>query len=165
MTLKNYQYLTEGVLEAYLLGLATESEKQEVEHLLATDNEVLAQLNEIELDMEEFFMRNAVPPPPAIREKLEIKLLETDIQKWVEPEESTKKSRTSQERESNYVNVEVDDTHIRVHKHWKAAFIAVFVLSKIFLIAGLYFYFKASSLEQEVTRLKTESQQVVQPNR
>ncbi|WP_460950213.1 hypothetical protein [Spirosoma daeguense] len=163
--MKNYQYLTEGVLEAYLLGLATESEKQEVEHLLATDNEVLAQLNEIELDMEEFFMRNAVPPPPAIREKLEIKLLETDIQKWVEPEESTKKSRTSQERESNYVNVEVDDTHIRVHKHWKAAFIAVFVLSKIFLIAGLYFYFKASSLEQEVTRLKTESQQVVQPNR
>lgn len=159
--MKNYQYLTSGVLEGYLLGLVTGQEKEELERILATDADVLAQLNELEIEMEDYFLQNAVPPPPGIREKIELRISETEIKKWAEPDPTnfTPPPTEPRSNEPHYVNVEVDNTYIRVHKHWKTAFIAVFVLSKIFLVLGLYFYFKANSLEQEVNRLKIEAQQ------
>ena len=159
--MKTYNYLKDGILEAYLLGLTTEKEKEEVEQLLATDKDVLVELNELETDMEAYFLRNAVPPPPSIREAVSLRISETEIKKWKE----VPHSRTSQEsaetrsNEQSYVHVEVDDTHIRVHKYWRPAFIAVFVLSKIFLILGLYYYFKASSQAEEIIRLKAATQQ------
>ncbi|GAB2586036.1 hypothetical protein GCM10027190_38900 [Spirosoma areae] len=146
-------------MEAYLLGLATEQEKEEVEQLLTTDADVLAQLSELETDMEEYFIRHAVPPPPGIREAIELRISETDIKKWEPAKQAGPEPRETRSRQPHYVNVEVDETHIRVHKNWRTAFIAVFILSKIFLILGLYFYFKANSLEQEITRLKTAPQQ------
>ena len=161
--MKNYQYLTSGILEAHLLGLATEKEQEELKHLLATDADVLNQLAELETEMESYFLKNSVPPPPQIREKIELRISETEIKKWEEParEEFTQKSTESRSNETHYVNVEVNNTHIQVHKHWKTAFIAVFILSKVFLILGLYYYFKADSLAQEVERLKAATQQTV----
>lgn len=165
--MKNYQYLTNGVLESYLLGLASEQEKEELKQILATDEEVLNQLGEIETEMEAYFIRHAVPPPPAIREKIELRISETEIKKW-EPTphtDFTQKTTEAPANEPYYVNADVDTTHIRVHKHWKIAFIAVFVLSKIFLITGLYFYFKAHTLEQEIERIKAQTQQTAPSDR
>jgi hypothetical protein len=159
--LKTYNYLKDGILEAYLLGLTTEKEKEEVEQLLATDTDVLAELNELEADMEGYFLRHAVPPPPSTREAVALRISETEIKKWEEaPHTQThQKSTEFRPNEQSYVNVEVDNTHIRVHKYWRPAFIAVFILSKIFLILGLYYYFKASSQAEEIIRLKAATQQ------
>ncbi|GAB3807785.1 hypothetical protein GCM10028819_45370 [Spirosoma humi] len=159
--MKTFNYLKDGILEAYLLGLTTEKEKEEVEQLLAKDDDVRTALNELEADMEAYFLRNGVPPPPSIREAVMLRISETEIKKW-EEEPSTQTAQESTETRSNeqsYVHVEVDDTHIRVHKYWRPAFIAVFVLSKIFLILGLYYYFKASSQAEEIIRLKAATPQ------
>ena len=167
--MKNYQYLKNGFLEAHLLGLFADQEKEEVTQLLATDNDLLDHLDELETEMEEYFLRNAVPPPPDIREKIELRISQTEIKKWVQPDHSEhdRKASETAPKEPQYVNVEFDDTHIRVHKQWKTAFIAIFILSKVFLILGLYYYFKADSLQQEVARLKAETQvqQTVTPRR
>ncbi|UFH56123.1 hypothetical protein [Spirosoma sp. KNUC1025] len=159
--MKNYQYLTSGVLEAYLLGLTTDEEKAELEKILTTDPEVLAQLNDLETTIEDYFQRNGVPPPPSIREKIELRISETEITRWegVKRTDSSKKAEDSQSTESPYLQVEISDTHIRVHKYWRTAFIAVFILSKVFLILGLYYYFKSASLADEVSRLKSATQQ------
>ncbi|GAB3776206.1 hypothetical protein GCM10028818_21480 [Spirosoma horti] len=159
--MKTYNYLKDGILEAYLLGLTTEKEKEEVEQLLATDSDVLAELNELETDMEEYFLRNAVPPPPSIREAVSLRISETEIKKWEEAPHTKTHQQSTQFRsnEQSYVDIEVDNTHIRVHKYWRPAFIAVFILSKIFLILGLYYYFKASSQAEEIVRLKAATQQ------
>lgn len=159
--MKTYNYLKDGILEAYLLGLTTEKEKEEVEQLLAADTDVLAELNELETDMEEYFLRNAVPPPPSIREAVSLRISETEIKKWEEPTRTKTHQQSTEFRsnEQSYVDIEVDNTHIRVHKYWRPAFIAVFVLSKIFLILGLYYYFKASSQAEEIVRLKAATQQ------
>jgi hypothetical protein len=158
--LKTYQYLKTGILEAYLLGITTEKEREEVQQLLTTDASILAELNELEADMESYFLRNAVPPPPGIREAIELQISNTEIRKWREPSQKHADPAWNepQSNEHSYVKVEVDDTHIRVHKLWRPAFIAVFVLSKIFLILGLYYYFKSDSQSQEITRLKAEIQ-------
>lgn len=159
--MKTYQYLKSGILEAYLLGLTTEKEKEEVEKLLTTDADVLAELNELEASMEDYFLRNAVPPPPSIREAVALRISQTDITKWEEPAHtySEPKSTESRSAEPSYVHVDVDNTHIRVHKYWRTAFIAIFILSKVFLILGLYYYFKASSQADEINRLKAQTQQ------
>lgn len=161
--MKTYNYLKDGILEAYLLGLTTEKEKEEVEQLLATDNDVLAELNELETDVEAYFLRNAVPPPPSIREAVSLRISETEIKKWedVPHTQTHQKSTEFRSNEQSYVNVEVDNTHIRVHKYWRPAFIAVFILSKVFLILGLYYYFKASSQAEEIIRLKAATPQTV----
>jgi intein-encoded DNA endonuclease-like protein len=167
--LKNYQYLKNGFLEAHLLGLFADQEKEEVTQLLATDNDLLDHLDDLEVEMEEYFLNHAVPPPPGIREKIELRISQTEIEKWVQPNhtEQSRKSTETAPKEPQYVNVEFDDTHIRVHKQWKTALIAIFILSKVFLILGLYYYFKADSLQQEVTRLKAETQvqQTISPRR
>ena len=159
--MKNDNYLTSGILETYLLGLTTEKEKDELEQVLATDPEILAQLNELEASMEDYFIRNAIPPPPGIREKIELRISETELKKWEDVKQTNPnpKSTEFKSNEPSYVHVEVDDTHIRVHKNWRMAFIAVFILSKVFLILGLYYYFKAASLEQEIIRLKSTTGQ------
>ena len=150
--MKNYQYLTDGLLETYVLGVLPKAEKQQAEHLIATDPDIALQLEELELGMEQYLLQQAVTPPPGIKAALQQRLVGNDIQKW--EEQYTKEPPIPEPNRSAYVDVEVSDTHIRVHKNWRAAFIAVFVLSKIFLAFGMYQYFKANSLEQEIARLK-----------
>jgi hypothetical protein len=158
--LKTYQYLTDGILESYLLGLVSEEQQKDVDHLLTTDPELQLQLSDLELELEDHFMRHAVPPPPAVRNAVLDRINEGEIQKRNRRQQSYQRPDfTDGPSRSDYVNVEVDDTHIRVHKYWRPAFIAVFVLSKIFLIAGLYYYFKAGSMADEITRLKAATEQ------
>lgn len=144
-----------------MLGLVTDKEKLELEQVLATDPDVSAQLSDLEASMEEYFINNAVPPPVGIREKLEIQLSETNIDKWqpLDQTNNTSESTKSQPTESPFIQVEIDDTHIRVHKNWRVAFIAVFILWKIFLIIGVYNYFRANNLEREVDQLKSATGQ------
>lgn len=141
--------------------MVSKEEKQELERVLATDPDVLAELTELEIQMEDYFLVNAVPPPPGIKAAIEQRINKTDIQKR-NPDEHSRFNQTIPEPEPakpGYVNVEFSDTHIRVHKNWRTAFVAIFILSKIFLILGLYFYFKSNSQEQEIVRLKAGLQQ------
>jgi len=162
-TLNTQQYINSGILEAYLLGLASDEEQQEVQQMAATYSEVSSALNELEGTIEDVCLQNAVPPPPGTWELLEARMHGREIKK--RPKEDYRQyNRTAPEPEKpNYVEVQVDDTHIRVHKYWRPAFIAIFILSKIFLVLALYYYFKSDSLEKEIERLKTEVHQT--PNR
>ncbi|MEZ0608967.1 hypothetical protein ACAW74_10655 [Fibrella sp. WM1] len=160
--MKNYQYLTDGLLETYLLGALSDNEREDARQLLAADPDVLAQLDELELAMEQHFLENAVPPPPGVRLALQERLFGSELKKWEEIPTQAPPTPDPESSRSAYVDVEVSDTYLRVHKYWRAAFIAVFVLSKIFLVFGLYQYFKANSLEQEILRLKA-SQQTAAP--
>ncbi|GAB3541396.1 hypothetical protein [Spirosoma fluminis] len=157
--MKTHQYLTSGILESYLLNLASDQEKEEVERVLTADPEILAELNELETDIEQYFLSNAVPPPPSVKEALIRRVGNTEVKKWKPAEHKAPRQEDPDPEGPQYLDVEINDTHIRVHKYWRLAFIAVFVLSKIFLVLGLYYYFKSSSMEQEIDRLKAEMHQ------
>ena len=159
--MKNSHYLTSGILESYLSGLVSNEQKEELDRVLTTDLDVLAELNEIEVHIEQYLLDNGVPPPPGLTVAIEQRIGGTEIQKHETDSQSRFDSPTPepQPSTSNYIDVEVNDTHIRVHKNWRTAFIAVFILSKVFLILGLYYYFKSGSQADEIIRLKTKSQQ------
>lgn len=152
-------FIESGILESYLLGLADEEEKEYVQQRVLTDQDVSDYLTDLETNITGYFDQHSSPPPPEIREIITLRTSKSDLQK----KKHVFNKNSSQEafrKKDEYLDIEVNDTYIKVHKYWRPAFIAVFILSKIFLIAGLYFYFKTASLEQELVRLKTEVQQL-----
>ena len=151
--MNTYQYITSGILETYLLGLASEEEQQEVEQLAAANPDIAAALSTLEADMEGYFLQNAVPPPTDVRKLIDLRMQGTAIQKRSNGQQAGRKASA---QGPDYLNVKVSDTHIRVHKLWRVAFLIVFILSKVFLVLALYYYFKSAALEQELIRLKTE---------
>lgn len=154
-----HQFITSGMLEAYLLGLTTDEEKGTVEQLIASNSDLAIHLAQLDAELETHFLHQSVPPPPAIRDVIELRVSEQRVQKR-EPQAYTyfdpQTAHNGTAAKPHYVDVEVDNTHIRVHKNWRPAFIAVFVLSKVLLAASLYYYFKADSQAQEIVRLKAE---------
>lgn len=143
------EFIESGILESHLMGLASEEEQAQVAEMMLADSEMAEYVNDLEYDIKRYFAEGSVPPPEAIREIILLRSIRE------------KKGRSSHEEPvdaKQYLDVEVNDTHMKVHKLWRPAFIAVFILSKIFLIAGLYFYFKSVAQQEEIEKIKTETQ-------
>jgi hypothetical protein len=156
--LETKDFIESGILESYLLGLTAEDEKEYVQNRILTDQQITDYVLDLETDIRLYFDQHATPPPPEIREIVQLRTAKRDIQKKKHVFEQKTAQDTSKKEE--YLEIEVNDTYIKVHKFWRPAFIAVFILSKIFLIAGLYYYFKTTSLEQENEKLKIEIQNI-----
>jgi anti-sigma-K factor RskA len=63
-------YIESGVLELYVLGDLTETERFEVEEMLKKHPQLKAELLEIEKALEEYSEANAIKPPDALRSKI-----------------------------------------------------------------------------------------------
>lgn len=156
------EYINSGILEAYLLGVISEEEEREVQEMAFAYPEIKESLLQLEEEIEVLCLESAVPPPARTWSGIQARIGRTEIQKhqpykdpFSEPEAATQAPPKPE-----YLEVEFNDTHLRVHKLWRPAFIAVFILGKIFLACFLYYYFKSNSLEQEVERLKAEAKEV-----
>lgn len=63
-------YIQSGIIESYVLGLATSEEVAEVEALRLQQPEVHQAIDEFSLSLEQRLSENAIPPPPHVREKV-----------------------------------------------------------------------------------------------
>ena len=154
--METQDFIESGILEAHLLGLTNEGEKELVKQMVEDNQEIREYLVDIESDITRYFNGSAVTPPSALREIIHLRSKQENFRK----DKHTFKKKADEDQNTRFLDVEVNDTHIKVHKFWRPAFIAVFILSKIFLIAGLYYYFKAVNQEEQIQKLKTEIQQV-----
>lgn len=121
--------------------------------------EVSSALTELEIVIEQHCLEGAVPPPPGTWELIQARTTKKELKKRAPGDNNRQKTAEPKSDKPDYLEVEVSDSFIRVHKLWRLAFFVVFVLSKIFLVAGLYYYFKSDSQKQEIERLKMEIQQ------
>jgi hypothetical protein len=156
--LNTQAYIKSGILEAYLIGIASEEDVKEVEAMKVAYPEISMALSDLQTDIVEYFHTSAITPPPVLRNELRLDYPQTEIKKWDFSQQGTNFQEKNKDSKDRYVEVEFDNTHIKVHKYWRPAFIGVFILSKIFLVLALYFYFKSDSLQQENLRLKQELQ-------
>jgi hypothetical protein len=151
------ELIASGILEAHVLGLANKEEQDLVKRMVEDNQELADYLVDIETDMTRYFNGTAVLPPPGLREIVHLRSRESQQKKRHVFNQKT----AGDERSANkFLDIEVNDTHIKVHKYWRPAFIGVFILSKIFLITGLYYYFKTVNQDQQIEKLKTEIQQL-----
>jgi anti-sigma-K factor RskA len=62
------EYISGGIVESYVLGLADEAERAEFEQMCAQHAEVRAARDAFELSLEQHAMAAAVPPPAHVRD-------------------------------------------------------------------------------------------------
>ncbi len=64
------EIISSGLLELYAAGIASDAERQQVEVWCSQYPEVAAELNAIELGLENYALANAVAPAPSVKDKL-----------------------------------------------------------------------------------------------
>lgn len=68
MNLKNY--IESGIIESYVMGLASASERAEFEQLCTQHPELVAARRKFEENIESFAFEQALPTPPAVKGKI-----------------------------------------------------------------------------------------------
>lgn len=64
------EYISSGIVESYVLGLASDEERKELEHMCAQYPEVLEARIAFELSLEKQAMENAITPPAELKSKI-----------------------------------------------------------------------------------------------
>lgn len=64
------RFISSGLIEAYVIGVATSNEIEELERGMAQFPEVRAAVDDCQLDMEQYITLQAKTPPPSIKENL-----------------------------------------------------------------------------------------------
>ncbi len=64
------EYISSGIIESYVLGLASNEERAEFEQRCALHAELRQAKEAFELSLEQHALANAVPPPVALKEKI-----------------------------------------------------------------------------------------------
>ncbi|SDE28377.1 hypothetical protein SAMN05216464_10592 [Mucilaginibacter pineti] len=157
-------YIDSGILETYVMGSASEDEVKELLHMKAKYPEVNEALQQLELDMEKIAMHMAITPPPAIWDKIEQEIGDIIPHNFQSPEPYKERNNYKENRNhdsgNQFIEVESESSHMRIHKTWKWVFAAVFVLGKIFLGCAIYFYLENRQAQQQLQELKIELKQL-----
>lgn len=150
------EYIENGMVESYLLGLATPEEAREMEHLLKIHPELRTEMATVELRLHHLWLAEAVPPPV----KLRTRTLET--YSWAD---TTGEEPAGKKPNYTFINIQPDkDKYITVHKVWKWIFIISFLLFKFSLFLAIFFYFKYRQLEERrLERQRMQQEQQLQP--
>jgi len=156
-----------GLMETYVMGIATEDEIQQVLSLKRTHPEFKNALDQLEFDMETLAQQMSIEPPAGTLEKIEHEINEIQRRNQsiqTAPEPAFRYDRTGQQntKQERYIEVESESNQMRVNKAWKWAFIAVFVLGKIFLATAIYFYLENRQAQEQIKELKIELKQKLQ---
>jgi len=160
------EYIESGILEAYVLGSASETEAQELLHLKEQYPEIRHALTELELDLEHIARHMAIAPPPGTLEKIEANLhgLIPNPELKQVPDTRRHKDRKGkgdkhQKNNNQFIEVESSSSHMRIHKAWRWVFAAVFILGKIFLAFAIYFYLENRQAQKQIGKLEQQLDQ------
>lgn len=160
--MKINEYIESGVLEAYVLGSASEQETKELLYLKAKHPQISEALKDLETDIEYIAQKMAVTPPPGTWLKIEsnineiIKARESDALTIDMPYQDRPRESSRTRKSSQFVEIEAESGHMRIRKIWRWIFAGVFLLGKIFLACAIYFYIENRHNEKEIELLKTE---------
>jgi hypothetical protein len=159
--MKIKEYIESGVLESYVLGSASDDETRELLRLKKEYPEIKQALFELEVDMERLAQHIAIPPPSGMFTRIEDGINELINAPETLPqvkEADNGYKRFENDKSNQFIDVESQSSHMRIHKAWRWVFAAVFVLGKIFLIGFIYYYLSNQQSQEQIQQLKSELQ-------
>lgn len=159
------QLIDSGLMETYVMGVATDDEIQQVLRAKKQFPEFAEALTKLEMDMEILAQSMAVPPPVNALSKIEqevneIILREQNLKLYTETESKFKHAEQEKVKQDRYIEVESESNQMRISKAWRWVFAAVFVLGKIFLGFAIYFYLENRQAQEQIKDLKLEINQI-----
>lgn len=159
--MKINEYIESGVLEAYVLGSASEAEANELLNLKKQYPEVQEALLKLEMDLERIAEHMAIIPPPNTWDKIESginELMQVPTGELLigDAPPRSRNNHSGNRKSAQFIEVEAESGHMRIRKIWRWVFAAVFLLGKIFLAFAIYFYLESRQHEKEIKKLETE---------
>ena len=153
-----------GLMETYVMGIATEEEVQKVLSLKKEFPAFKDALEQLEYDIEVLAQSMSIEPPAGTLAKIEHEINEIQRRnqavQTAEPESRHDKN-DQEDKQERYIEVESESNQMRVNKAWKWVFIAVFVLGKVFLASAIYFYLENRQAQEQIKELKIELKQKI----
>lgn len=64
------RYISSGIIESYVAGLATDQEVRDLQAAVAQSPEIKAAVEAVQLDMERYVDMQSIAPPPAIKDRI-----------------------------------------------------------------------------------------------
>ncbi|UEG54706.1 hypothetical protein LLH06_06990 [Mucilaginibacter daejeonensis] len=155
------EFMESGLLEAFVMGATSEDEDREVLRMKKQHPAVAQELDRLEHDLELLANNMAVPPPPALWARIEdeingLAVIGRTMPERPRPDTHQRKVHEEPLKGPDYIEVEGANTHMRIHKAWRWAFAAVFVLGKIFLGFAIYYYLENRQAKQNIQDLREE---------
>lgn len=156
--MKINEYIESGILEAYVLGSASEAEAKELLYLKAQHPQIQDALEHLEIDMERIAQLMAINPPPGVWSKIEdginelVKTPRAEALTVKMPPKGSGKGRKNQD----FIEVDGSSSHMRVHKIWRWVLLGIFLLGKVFLCFAIYFFLQSRQQQEQIRELKSE---------
>lgn len=149
------QYISSGIIETYVLGMATDEEARELELLCAQYPELDAAVLSYQMDMERYVSMNAIEPPEGMKEQIwaAIQNEETPV---------VKVTPVSTATSSNTISFNQHQKSGAFSKMAVAAAVAIIVVS---IGMNAYLWNKTKESEQEVAAAKSDQQKMLDANK
>ncbi|SEW07661.1 hypothetical protein [Chitinophaga arvensicola] len=148
-------YIESGIIESFVLGLASDEEVAELQHMRKLYPELDTEVEFVERRLERAAFDEPAMPPVEIRDRVLQKI------RW-------EQGHAYSDPSSNYTFINIqpkDGDHITVHRWWKVFFIIFFIMSKVFLFLAIFYYLKyrlsqeqrSDNLHQMIRQEQTQS--------
>jgi len=140
------EYISSGILEAYVLGELSEKENQEVQAMAEQHPEVKAEIEAVEEGLEQMAFKTAIKPPSSAKDKL-FAQLEGDNQAEDQPKEEAKVIEIEKQVASPY---------------WRYITAASVSLAVISSVLAYNYWDKWKTTEGELNTLIAQNERVAQ---
>ncbi|MDO1448120.1 anti-sigma factor [Rhodocytophaga aerolata] len=136
-------YIASGVLESYVLGIASPEETAEVERLAKQYPQIKAEIEAIRASLEAYIMQHEQVPPASLKKKIWYKLEQLDTDEVSMPEEISLNSSRETKTGRNFT------------MYWLAAAVTGFILS---IGLNAYLYNQLTDTKQQLAAATTRNQ-------
>lgn len=151
------EYISSGIVESYVLGLASEQERAEFERMCAAHPELRQAREAFEIQLEQQNLSAAVPPPTQLRSRI---LAELKAEKEKISALSSADNGVVQSIENSY------DTHIvKMKSWWRYAAAASIVLLLASTALNFYFFSQYKSFSAKYDALVKENTSLAEGRR
>lgn len=150
-------YISSGIIESYVLGIATVSELEELQHMRRLYPLLNAEIAAVEKRIERTALAEAIAPSPLLKERIFQRM------NWREDLPPPPRDHDDNSKYT-FINIQSKDgQHITVHKWWKLFFVMVFILSKVCLFFAIYFYLKYQQSQEIKSIQQPRTEQMTSP--
>lgn len=146
-------YIESGIIESYLLGLATRDEVVMFERMRNIYPQLNGEIATMEYKLQRLGEEGGIAPPAQVWNRIAERI------QWEEP---PTKTGTKRKQGHTYI-IQAQNRTITISIWWRCAFIALCVIIMALMASTFYFYQKYSQLEQHLLQIYPTSQPMSQP--
>jgi anti-sigma-K factor RskA len=150
------QYISSGIIETYVLGMASEEEVRELLSLCDQYPEIKEAVLLVQADIEQYAALHSIKPPPGLKEQIWVALQGLEN---VEADVSSGNGLAN-------ITVAFKEPEKKINSGFRtmitAAAVIVFIIS---LALNFFFWNKAQNTEHDLALVKTEQQQIIASNK